>query len=255
MRIIISPAKNMRLDADGLDARGIPVFLDRAEQLLNTLRSMDYESLKKLLQCSDDIARSNYERYQEMNLHGPSAPALMAYDGIQYKYMAPQVFEWKQLEYVQEHLRILSGLYGVLKPLDGVVPYRLEMQARLRTDYCRNLYDFWGDSLAGEISRDASVVLNLASEEYAKAVRRHLPEGMPFINCIFGEPDGGRIREKGVYVKMARGEMVRFMAENNILRIDELRAFDRLGFSWNAELSTDETLVFLMDKSRASPEF
>lgn len=255
MRIIISPAKRMRTDADGLQPAGAPVFPDRTHRLLETLRGMTLPALQKLLACNEEIARLNYDRYQNMDLSRAVTPALVAYDGIQYQYMAPQVFEQPYFDYVQPRLRILSGFYGILCPLDAVVPYRLEMQAKLALDGYKNLYQFWGDSIARQVCEDEDTVLNLASEEYAKAVRRHLPEGVRFVDCIFGEIENGKIREKGVYVKMARGEAVRFLAENAIDRIDDLRAFDRLGFAWNRELSCENRLVFLMDRKKQQADF
>lgn len=255
MKIIISPAKRMRTDADGLSPAGAPALLDRTRRLLQILREMTLPELQKLLACNEDIALLNFDRYREMNLDRAFTPALLAYDGIQYQYMAPQVFEQEYIDYVQARLRILSGFYGVLRPLDAVVPYRLEMQAKLSADGCRNLYQYWGEILAQNILENDAVILNLASEEYAKAVRKHLPAGVRWIDCTFGEMDGGRIREKGVYVKMARGEAVRFLAENAIENPDDLRAFDRLGFSWSKEHSAPDHPVFLMNKSKAEGDF
>ena len=147
MRFIISPAKQMRVDTDSFVCTELPVFTDRAEILKDWIRSLSYEEQKTLWACNDKIARQNAERFAHMDLTKSLTPALLAYDGIQYTYMAPAVFEDGQFEYVQEHLRILSGFYGVVKPLDGVVPYRLEMQAKAAVSGHRNLYDFWSDSL------------------------------------------------------------------------------------------------------------
>ena len=130
MRIIISPAKQMRVDTDSFTCTELPVFTDRAKILKEWIRSLSYEEQKALWACNDKIARQNAERFAHMDLTKNLTPALLAYDGIQYTYMAPAVFEDGQFDYVQEHLRILSGFYGVVKPLDGVVPYRLEMQAK-----------------------------------------------------------------------------------------------------------------------------
>ena len=142
MRIIISPAKKMRVDTDSFACGELPVFLDRTETLMNWIRGLSYKEQKKLWACSDKIAQENAERFAEMDLRKNLTPAIIAYDGIQYTYMAPSVFENSQFDYVQDHLRILSGFYGVLKPMDGVVPYRLEMQAKAAVDGASNLYDF-----------------------------------------------------------------------------------------------------------------
>ena len=130
MRIIISPAKQMRVDTDSFTCTGLPAFMEKTEILKDWISGLAYEQQKALWACNDKIARQNAERFAHMDLRKNLTPALLAYDGIQYTYMAPAVFEDGQYEYVQEHLRILSGFYGVVRPMDGVVPYRLEMQAK-----------------------------------------------------------------------------------------------------------------------------
>ena len=245
MKIIISPAKKMRVDTDTLPYAGLPVFLEKTEVLLAWLRSLSYEQLKSLWECNDGIARQNAARVCEMNLRECLTPALLAYDGIQYTYMAPAVFEDGQYDYVQEHLRILSGFYGVLKPMDGVVPYRLEMQAKATAAGCRNLYDFWGESLYQEVMDESRVLINLASKEYAKCIEKYLQPQDRYITCIFGEPEGKKIVQKGVYAKMARGEMVRFMAVHHVEQPEEMQAFSWSGYHFDQERSSEKEYVFL----------
>ncbi len=251
MKIIISPAKKMRNDTDCPVPEGLPVFIERTEELLARLRSMDRDGLKKLWACNDSICDLNCERLSEMDLRKNLSAALVSYDGIQYQYMAPQVFEEPYYIYVQEHLRILSGFYGILKPLDGVTPYRLEMQAHLATGRGKDLYTFWGDSLYSELTggEEETVILNLASAEYSKCIERYLKTRDRYITCIFGQYEDGRVREKGVYVKMARGEMVRYLAEKGAEEPEEAKGFDRLGYSYREEFSDENKYVFLM-KSR-----
>ena len=143
-----------------------------------------------------------------MDLWQNLTPALLSYDGIQYTYMAPAVFEDGQYDYVQDHLRILYGFYGVVKPLDGVVPYRLEMQAKAAVSGCKNLYDFWDDSLYWEVIDDSRIIVNLASKEYSRCIEKYLRPDDRYITCNFGELEGNKVVQKGVYAKMARGEMV-----------------------------------------------
>ena len=245
MRIIISPAKKMRTDNDYIFHRQLPVFIEEADFLRNQLCGLSYDELKKLWACNDDIAKLNYDRLKQMDLYKNLSPAILSYDGIQYQYMAPQVFETSYFEYVEKHLRIISGLYGILKPFDGIVPYRLEMQAKLNTDFCRNLYDYWKDKIYSELIKDNDVILNLASNEYSKTVTKYQSPDIRLVNCIFGELIDGKVKEKGVYVKMARGEMVRYMAENVIEDIEQIKDFDRLGFTYSAELSKADKYVFL----------
>ncbi len=172
-------------------------------------------------------------------------PALLAYEGIQYQYMAPQVFVERQWDYAEKHLRILSGFYGILRPLDGVLPYRLEMQARLSVDGKKDLYAYWGDRICQALIREASVVVNLASKEYSRVIEKYLPEQVQYVTCIFGELIQGKVKVKGTQAKMARGEMVRWMAEHQVEEPEKLREFDGLGYRYEPELSDGDNLVFL----------
>ncbi len=245
MRIIISPAKQMKENTDVIICKDLPVFLEKTELLKDWICSLTYEEQKTLWGCNDKIARQNTERFLHMDLRKGLTPALLAYDGIQYTYMAPVVFEDSHFNYVQEHLRILSGFYGVVKPMDGVVPYRLEMQAKAAVDGFKNLYDFWGNSLYHEVTDDSRTIINLASKEYSKCIERYLQPGDRYISCIFGETDGGRIIQKGVYAKMARGEMVRYMAEMHLEDPQEIKSFDRSGYHFDKERSSEKEYVFI----------
>ena len=162
MKLLISPAKKMRVERDFLPPETCPALLDHPALLLEHLRSLPLSELKRLLACNDALAQEAYRNFRAMELDRGETPALFAYDGIQYKYMTPGLFTQEQLDYVKEHLRILSGFYGVLRPFDGVSPYRLEMQAKLKADFCRNLYEFWGDSLGNILLQEDSVLVNLA---------------------------------------------------------------------------------------------
>ncbi len=235
----------MTTKADAMEPRDEPVFVRHAQQLVDYLKDLPYQDLKKLLACNDKLARLNYDRYQTMDLHSDTNPALVSYEGIQYQYMAPRVFTDEYFDYTQQHLRILSGLYGILRPFDGIVPYRLEMQARLQTDFCSSLYDFWGDSLYQELAQDSSVILNLASEEYSRAVKKHLRPEVQLITCRFCEDVEGRLVEKGVYVKMARGEMVRFMAERAVVSPEQVKEFTGMGYNFRPDLSDGTHYTFV----------
>ena len=250
MRIIISPAKKMKEDTDSLAWHDLPVFLPQTEALCAKLQSMSYDELKKLWKCNDQIAELNAERLRKMDLRNRLTPAVLAYEGIQYQYMAPGVFTGRELDYVQQHLRILSGFYGILKPFDGVTPYRLEMQAKLRVGEGRDLYSYWGDSLAKTLFAETDCIINLASKEYSLCVSRYLPGSVRFITCVFGEEKDGRVIEKGTMCKMARGEMVRFMAEKQITEPERLKAFDRLNYRYAEERSDENTYVFILQKKQ-----
>ena len=142
-------------------------------------------------------------------------------------------------------MRILSGFYGVVRPMDGVVPYRLEMQAKAAVAGYRNLYEFWGEDLYNEVMDESRVLVNLASKEYAKCIEKYLQAGDRYVTCIFGEPEGGKIVQKGVYAKMARGEMVRFMAANHVKEPEQMKGFNWSGYQFDQDLSSDTEYYFV----------
>ena len=246
MNIIISPAKKMNKNNDDIIYEYHPAFMDKTNILHNQLKSLSYDELKKLLVCNDDLAQLNFERYKNMHLNKNLSPALLTYEGIQYKYMSPDSFSEEEFNYIKSHLKILSGFYGVLNPFDGVVPYRLEMQAKLKVEDSKNLYEFWGDSLYKELRKESNVILNLASKEYSKCIEKYLSDDDVFITCIFGElKEDGKIKVKATEAKMARGLMVRYMASNNITDIEDIKKFADLSFKYSAEHSTDKEFVFI----------
>lgn len=245
MRIIISPAKKMNVDTDSFEISALPQFLNEAERLKTVLQSMPPEELQRLWRCNDAIAKLNVERLHSMDLRRNLTPAILSYEGIQYQYMAPAVMTAGQVNYLQEHLRILSGFYGLLRPFDGVTPYRLEMQAKLPVDGAVGLYAFWGGRLAGQLAAETSWLLNLASKEYSRAVAPHLPGTVEMVTCTFGEWKEGKVMEKGTMCKMARGQMVRWLAENGIENREDIRFFSDLGYRFHEELSQENQFVFI----------
>lgn len=245
MKIIISPAKKMNIDTDSLPVQSEPVFLRDAEKIKNYMQALSYEEAKRLWACNDKIAELNFARFREMDLKKNLSPAILSYEGIQYQYMAPAVFTDSALSYIQEHLRILSGFYGVLKPLDGIVPYRLEMQAGAKVEGSANLYDFWGGKIYGNILDGDGTVINLASKEYSRCIGHYLKPDDIFVTCVFGELKEGKIIQKGTLAKMARGEMVRYMAENNVTDLEGLKEFTGLGYQYQKDISKERDYIFL----------
>lgn len=250
MRIIISPAKKMKIDTDLMAIAQMPQFINESEQLLNLLQELSYDELKAMWKCNDAIAEQNVERIQNMNIKANLTPAIYAYEGIQYQYMAPGVFQNEELAYLQRHLRILSGFYGMLRPLDGVTPYRLEMQGKLQGPGFKSLYQFWGSKLADQLQSESNYILNLASKEYSKNILPFLSEETRFITCVFGQMVNGKLVEKATWAKMARGEMVRYMAEHKITDVKDVRNFDRLNFAFSEERSDESTYVFIQAEGK-----
>ena len=235
----------MNVNTDDLAPCGLPAFMEQTEEVVRFLQGLSYGDAKKLWACNDRIAEQNYDRLQNMDLYHQLTPAILSYEGIAYQYMAPSVFENGQFAYVQEHLRILSAFYGVVRPMDGVTLYRLEMQAKAKIAGTKDLYDYWGDRLYRAVLDDSRVIINLASKEYSRCIEKYLQPEDVYITCVFGESNGEKVVQKGVYAKMARGEMVRFMAENRIGSPEEMKGFDRLGYAFRADLSDERTYIFI----------
>ncbi|MCI8321503.1 MAG: peroxide stress protein YaaA [Dorea sp.] len=245
MRIILSPAKRMNEISDTLAYSALPEYIGQSEEILRWLQCKSYEELRKLWNCSDRIAQQNIRRFEHMNLRTGLTPAVLSYEGIAYQYMAPAVFEECQLSYIRKNLRILSAFYGVLRPMDGVAPYRLEMQAKAAIAGHKNLYELWGRRIYDAVRDEDGIIINLASKEYSKCVEKYLKPQDTYITCVFGEWVNGKVAQKGTYAKMARGEMVRFMAENGIEEPGEIKKFDRLNYAFREEMSSDREYVFI----------
>lgn len=244
MKIIISPAKKMNIDTDTLEVRQLPRFLEEAKRLCAQIQKLDYAQAKALWKCNDKLARLNFQRFAKMDLERNLTPAILSYEGLQYQYMAPGVLTQEALDYLQRHLCILSGFYGVLSPFDGVVPYRLEMQAKLSVNGKKNLYEFWGSRLYDAVQDGDRIILNLASKEYAQAVEKYLTPEDRFITIEFGEAVGEKVVQKGTLAKMARGEMVRFLAENQIESVEEIKHFTAGGYRYCEKYSDEKRIVF-----------
>lgn len=276
VQVIISPAKKMRragagTPADDVAPRGIPPFPEVSRRLAERLRSMGRDELQALWKTSDRLTGECLEATRRLEVPRNLAeargarmaatltPAILTYDGIQFRSMAPEVLEGPALEWLQAHLWVLSGLHGCVRPLDAVMPYRLEMGARLQMDApadlgpseegasrgpTRDLYQFWGDAIERHVAAGADVVVNLASVEYARSVVPCLGD-VPCVTCVFGEDlRAGRPVQRSTASKAARGSMVRWMAERALDDPDDLRHFD-VGYHFDEGLSEPGHLVFM----------
>ncbi|PWE17601.1 peroxide stress protein YaaA [Marinicauda salina] len=250
MLILLSPAKQLDFEPAPVDLDPTtPALIDRTRELAETTARLTPGDLKSLMGISDDLAQLNRERFKAFDPDAETGkPAALAFAGDVYRGLEAASLSNDDLVWAQDHLRILSGLYGALRPLDAIQPYRLEMGTRLRTERGGNLYDFWGDDIAGEIKRVASghadrTIVNLASNEYSKAARLK-STGLPVVSVDFKEEKDGRLRTLMVYAKKARGLMARWIIENRIETPDRLKDFDLEGYRFEPEGSTDDTLLF-----------
>lgn len=241
MIAILSPAKNMRSTPQCNVPVTMPKRRAEAEQLWTVLRQMPAYELEGTMQISPTLALKAAENFIDWRSEG-GEPAIFAYDGLAYKYLDADSMTDADLQYAQGHLRHLSALYGALRPLDLIHPYRLEMARRPRG---MNLYEFWGDKLRNDLYADTDVVVNLASNEYSKAVSKHLRKGDRFLTCEFLSRRNGKLRCLAANAKMARGAMARYIVCNRVDTCEGLTGFDSLGFDFSPQLSNDAVYTYV----------
>ena len=244
MTIIISPAKKMRRE-EYVAPLHRPMFLKEAGELLSFLRSLSDEEKAKVWKVKGALLSSSLSSLSMLSLEDIGSPAIFSYDGIQYTYMSPSSFTDSMLEYAEKNLRIISGLYGLLKPLDGVGTYRLEMESPISIPGYGDLYSYWGGKIASSLMEDDRLLVNLASAEYSKAVLPYLPSTVTVVTPVFLDWEKGRYVSKGVYAKMERGEMVRFLAETGAETVEDIMKFSSRGYEFSRFLSDSNTLCFV----------
>ncbi len=252
MITILSPAKRLNFESPaGTETYSQPDFVDRSELLINKLRKTSGKKLGELMNISKDLVSLNKERYENWSPdHQPSnsKQALLAFQGDVYIGLQAEDFGEEDLSFAQDHVRILSGLYGILKPLDLMQPYRLEMGTQLPVRRKKNLYDFWGDSIAEELNQaveasGSEYLINLASGEYFGAVNQK-KLNVPVITPDFLDWKTDRYKPIQFFLKKARGFMTRYIVEERVNSPEGLKEFNLEGYSFNEELSTDEKPVF-----------
>ncbi len=253
MLTVISPAKKMNWDMRDVQMT-TPDMLDDAADLVHVARRLSVDDLKSLMHLSDALAKLNRDRfasYDEKPDDDVLRPAALAFAGDTYQGLEAASLDADELAYAQDHLRILSGLYGVLRPLDGIQPYRLEMGSRLKTAKGKNLYAYWGSQLSAALNAQAmatnsDVLINCASQEYFGAVDLGALR-LKVITPQFMEDKGDGKGPKIVsfYAKKARGAMARFVVQNRLKDAKSVRDFDIGGYAWQENLSTDDKPVFL----------
>ncbi|HEY3948424.1 peroxide stress protein YaaA [Phenylobacterium sp.] len=250
MLIVLSPAKALDFTAGPPSAPLTAAQLtDQTAELAKTTRKLKVSDLKRMMELSDSLARLNRERFQAFDPESEEGvQAAFAFNGDVYQGLRARELDRKALAWAQERVRILSGLYGVLRPMDAIQPYRLEMGVRIKTKRGGSLYDFWGPRIAEAL--DAAVaghkqqtIVNCASQEYFGAVDRAALK-TPVVSCRFLEEQDGEARVISFFAKRARGAMARFAIEGRLERPGDLRAFDRDGYRFVASASSDAEYVF-----------
>lgn len=250
MITILSPAKNMKIEQNGTPPRSLPSCMEEAKSVWEVLKKYNPLDLQILMKINEKLSEDSFDRIQAIKWDGSGTAALETYDGIQYKYMDSMTFSEEAKEFAQEHVRILSGLYGIVRPYDSIYEYRLEMLTKMSVNGSKNLYDFWGRRLYDELIREMKgerMILNLASEEYGKIIRRYIEDDTEFVTCTFKTYSKGKHKVLATAAKMARGSMVRYLSMNQIDNLDGVKSFDWNGYRYEDSLSSQKELVFLQD--------
>jgi len=250
MKIVLSPAKSLEFETKApVNSYTQPVFIEQAERLNRVLKKKSARQISKLMSVSSALGQLNYERNQEWNV--PFTPtnakqAIYAFRGDVFRGFDVDSLPNDKLDQLQDKLRILSGQYGLLKPLDLMQPYRLEMGTRLKVGRKGNLYEFWDktitETLNAELEED-ELFVNLASNEYFKAIKPKVLK-VPVITPIFKDFKNGQYKTIMTFAKLARGYMLRYIIDNDVNTIEGLKGFDREGYAFDANMSTETELVF-----------
>ncbi len=250
MKIIISPAKSLDFETKATtEDYSTPRFLDQSEKLNKKLKTLSRKKLSELMKISDDLSALNYDRNQSWNMPfdlNNAKQAVFSFTGEVYRGIDVMTLAEDKIPALQDKLRILSGLYGLLRPLDLIQPYRLEMGTKLKVGRTENLYKFWDTTLADSLNdelEDGELLVNLASTEYFKALPKKVLK-VPMITPVFKDFKNGQYKTIMTFAKKARGLMVRYIINNNVETVDQLKGFDIDGYGFSEELSEGNNLVF-----------
>ena len=245
MKIIISPAKKLNDKKINIQNTSEIQFLDEAKYLIRQLQNYSLTEVKAMMNISDKLTLLNYQRFQDWDLDSSAVmPAIFMFQGDVYKGIKAENFSAEQLSFAQDHLRIISGLYGLLRPLDLVFPYRLEMGTNIKTDKANNLYEFWNEKLRINLSsemKDDDILINLASNEYSKTLQLDQFK-QKVITPVFKDSKDGKLKVISFFAKRARGEMVNFIVQNKIKDISDIRNFNYDGYTFVSE--ENEEILF-----------
>jgi len=252
MLLVLSPAKNLDYETPAkTKQKSTPDFLDDARELIDQLRELAPHEISALMGISDKLGVLNYDRYQSWNT--PFTPdnakqAVLAFNGDVYSGLAAEAFKADDFKFAQKHLRILSGLYGLLRPLDLMQPYRLEMGTKFANLRGKDLYQFWGEQITDALNKQlkslkSETLVNLASNEYFKSVKPKLLNA-EIITPVFKDWKGDKYKIISFFAKKARGLMTRYIIENRITDVEAIKGFDLEGYTYNADMSTAKEWVF-----------
>ena len=257
MIIVLSPAKTLDYEFETDGNHSVPSFLSQSSKLIGQLKKKEPKDIASLMGLSDKLATLNYDRYQSWTASkkasNDSKPSLLVFKGDVYQGLQAEDLTKKEMNFAQKHVRILSGLYGILRPLDLMKPYRLEMGTKLETTQGKNLYEFWGDKIQKNVldelkNQKSDLLINLASKEYFTVLGK-VPEDVNVISPAFKDYKNGKYKIISFYAKKARGLMARWIIQNKVTDFENLKDFDVEGYKYSKSESTSTTPVFLRKQS------
>ena len=253
MIVLLSPAKTLDYTKEFDVEPSAPAFLSDSAKLIKELKTKEPKDIASLMGLSDKLATLNFDRYQSWsaakNMSADSKPALFVFQGDVYQGLQADTFDKKDISFAQKHLRILSGLYGELRPLDVIKPYRLEMGTKLKNTKGKNLYEFWGNKVQENIlkelkSNKSSLIVNLASKEYFSVLGK-MPHDVNVVSPVFKDFKNGQYKLISFYAKKARGYMSNWIIKNRITDSNDLKLFNAEGYKFSKSESTETEPVFL----------
>jgi cytoplasmic iron level regulating protein YaaA (DUF328/UPF0246 family) len=251
MIIVISPSKTLDFSANPFNTHTQPRHLEQSQELIETSKQLSPEDLASLMKISEKLSRLNWQRYQDFQQPfalNNAKQALLAFKGDVYGGIDSDNYTKEDFSFAQKHLRILSGLYGALRPLDLIQPYRLEMGTRLQNKQGKNLYEFWGSQVTELLNQDLNddptpLLINLASNEYFKVIKPKLLDSK-ILTLSFKENKAGVYKVIGIHAKRARGLMTNFIIKNRLIEAEQIKAFNVNDYAYNESLSAENEWVF-----------
>ena len=247
---IISPAKNMRnIKINNIRPKTLGAnrfFTKETKEIIQVLKSLSPWDIQSLMKVNEKIAFQSYAYFQDFNFEKEGVCGLLGYDGLVFKNIKAEEFSKEDFEFANDNIKILDAFYGIVNPLDEVLPYRLEMQYPIKIED-KNLYKFWNDKIYNKLYSEDNVIVNLASEEYAKVVRKFLKEDDIFIDIDFKVYKNGKLKTLATLAKIARGQMVKYIVENKINSPEDLKNFTFDNYKFSHNLSSNRKFVFIKE--------
>ena len=245
MIAIISPSLTMEECSDNYTNLTIPFQVDMAKKIVSRINELNIQDMKSIMNINEKLATINKLRYKKIKFDNNGSPAILSYTGTVYKNINASIFDLDEIEFCKKHVRILSGLYGILKPYDSIYEYRLELKTKIDIEDSNNLYDYFGNSIYKCLISEDREIVNLCSGEYSKAIIPYLTNEDKFITCSFKINKNGVLKTFATYAKATRGRMINFIVKNKINNVELLKNFNENGYVFREELSNDSEYVFV----------